>query len=99
VRQCAARDVAAQRCGVAAVRQCAARDVAAQRCGVAAERQCAARDVAAQRCAAAPAWGVLRDAEQVLRAAAGLVFSVPVKTRSSSARAKQQSEVTRRREP
>ena len=85
----AARDAAAQRCAVAAVW-----DVAAQRYAVA-----AVRDVAAQRRAAALAWEGLRDAEQVLRAAAGLVSSVPVKTRLSSARAKQQSEVMRRREP
>jgi hypothetical protein len=80
------RDVAAQRY--------AARDVAAPRCAVA-----AVRDAAAQRRAVALAWGGLRDAEQVLRAAAGRVSSVPVKTRLSSARAKQQSEVMRRREP
>jgi hypothetical protein len=95
----AVRDVAAQQYAVAAVR-----DVAAQRYAVAAvrdvaERRCAVRDVAAQRRAAALAWEGLRDAEQVLRAAAGLVSSVPVKTRLSSARAKQQSEVMRRREP
>jgi hypothetical protein len=100
----AVRDVGAPRCEVAAERDAAAqrsaaRDVGAPRCGVAAERRCAARDVGAQRRAAALAWGVLRDAEQVLRAAAGLVSSVPVKTRLSSARAKQQSEVMRRREP
>ena len=100
----AVRDVAAQQYAVAAVRdvaaqRCAARDVGAPRCGVAAERRCAVRDVAAQRRAAALAWEGLRDAEQVLRAAAGLVSSVPVKTRLSSARAKQQSEVMRRREP
>jgi len=55
--------------------------------------------VVARRCAVAVRDGAARrDAEQVLRAAAGLVFSAPVKTRSSSARAKQQSEVMRRRE-
>ena len=39
---------------------------------------------------------VPRDAEQVLRAGAGLVFSVPVKAHSWSARAKRQPKVTRR---
>ena len=75
---------------MAAVPQCAARSVAAQRCAVA-----AVRDVAARRCAAAVlVSGVLRDAERVLRAVADLVFSVPAKTRSWSARAKQHPEVT-----
>jgi hypothetical protein len=101
VRRCAVavQDVAARRCVVAvpgvAVRRCAVvvRDGAARRCAV------AARDVAAPRCGVALARGGPRDAEQVLRAAAGPVFSAPVKTRSSSARAKRQSEVMRRREP
>ena len=94
--------VAAQRCAVAAVR-----DVAARRCAAAAVRDVAARRCGgggagrggAAMCGGVLASGVLRDAERVLRAAAGLVFSVPAKTRSSSARAKQQSEVTQRREP
>jgi hypothetical protein len=47
-------------------------DAAARRCAVAVVRQYAA----------VLASGVLRDAAQVLRPAAGLVFSVPVKARS-----------------
>ena len=102
VPQCAARSVAAQRCAVAAVRDVAARRYAAAVLvsGVlrVAERRCAAaavRDVAARRCAAAVVVsGVLRVEERVLRAVADLVFSVPAKTRSWSARAKQHPEVT-----
>jgi hypothetical protein len=96
----AVRDVAAQRYAVAV------RDVAGRRCAAAAVRNEAARryavavrDAAGRRCAVVAVSGVLRDEERVLRAAAGLVSSVPVKTRLSSARAKQQSEVMRRREP
>ena len=96
VRRCAAQAAAEGRCGAAEVRRCAAQDAAERRCGAAAGRQSAARDAAVRRSAAvlvsreAP-----RDAEQVLRAVAGLVFSVPVKARSWSARAKRQPKVTR----
>jgi hypothetical protein len=105
VRRSAARDAAVQRYGAAEVRRSAGPDVAERRCGVAEVRRSAGRDAAVQRYGAAEvrrsaavlvSREVLRDAEQVLRAVAGLVFSVPVKARSWSARAKRQPKVTRR---
>jgi hypothetical protein len=58
---------------VVEVPRSAAPDAAVRRYGVAEVRRCAAVLVSRE---------VLRDAEQVLRAVAGLVFSVPVKARS-----------------
>jgi hypothetical protein len=84
VRRCAARE-AVRRGGVAEVRRCAAQDVAVRRGGVAEVRRCAAVLVSRE---------VLRDAEQVLRALAGLVFSLLVKARYTASKTATKSDAT-----
>jgi hypothetical protein len=92
VRRCAARE-AVRRCGVAEVRRCAAQDVAVRRCGVAEVRRYEVAEV--RRCAAVlVSREVLRDAEQVLRALAGLVFSLLVKARYTASKTATKSDAT-----